>query len=299
MSPTSAALLATSIPPPSSNGISSEGTHLAPTVANGPTGMLRPSRTTASSSSLISTAYPPANDSLLQPSPSELPSSLSSAKSEKVRRSELEAKIIREVARLFSHEMFFAYDFGKPYHTDQGTIYVHEQYSTDITTSIQRKTTKLLDRDRSNRLLGNLGAPSADEPPPLPTLPEMSAAPANIQWSPTAEPQAHLPLWRRVDRRFWWNEEALQGFVEAGVRVHGFLFSDSHYLIKSKEIPLILLIPSDRTASWLCLANHAGIHSDFFVPETFNKPGLHSYREHFRFPPEGTSTYQVADPLFL
>lgn len=38
-------------------------------------------------------------------------------------------------------------------------------------------------------------------------------------WRPNAEPLAHFPLWRRVDRRFWWNEDLMQGFVDAGVRI--------------------------------------------------------------------------------
>lgn len=42
--------------------------------------------------------------------------------------------------------------------------------------------------------------------------------------SPLAEPQSNLPLWRRVDRKFWWNEVMAKPFTEAGV---GFTFSIS------------------------------------------------------------------------
>jgi hypothetical protein len=31
------------------------------------------------------------------------------------------------------------------------------------------------------------------------------------------EPLLHLPLWRRVDKRFWWNESMMKEFIELGV----------------------------------------------------------------------------------
>ncbi len=34
-----------------------------------------------------------------------------------------------------------------------------------------------------------------------------------------SEPHPNFPLWRRVDRRFWWNEDIVSMFLEAGVRV--------------------------------------------------------------------------------
>jgi hypothetical protein len=32
-----------------------------------------------------------------------------------------------------------------------------------------------------------------------------------------AEPNITLPLWKRVVKRFWWNEWMMQPFIEAGV----------------------------------------------------------------------------------
>jgi hypothetical protein len=32
------------------------------------------------------------------------------------------------------------------------------------------------------------------------------------------EPFPTLPLWRRVDRQFWWNEALSRPFIDAGVR---------------------------------------------------------------------------------
>lgn len=34
---------------------------------------------------------------------------------------------------------------------------------------------------------------------------------------PLSEPYPTLPLWRRVDRQFWWNESLSRHFVNAGV----------------------------------------------------------------------------------
>lgn len=38
-----------------------------------------------------------------------------------------------------------------------------------------------------------------------------------LKVSPMSEPNPTLPLWRRVDRRFWWNEWLSKSFVDAGV----------------------------------------------------------------------------------
>ena len=34
---------------------------------------------------------------------------------------------------------------------------------------------------------------------------------------PLAEPSPMLPLWRRVDKQFWWNEWLSKLFIDAGV----------------------------------------------------------------------------------
>jgi hypothetical protein len=85
----------------------------------------------------------------------------------------------------------------------------------DITTPIQRKTARVLGRDRSDHLLHDL----MEEVPDDHTHPPPSSKVGAGGWSPNVEPLAHLPLWRRVDRRFWWNEGLMQSFVDAGVRI--------------------------------------------------------------------------------
>ena len=36
------------------------------------------------------------------------------------------------------------------------------------------------------------------------------------------EPSVMLPLWRRVDRRFWWNEWLSKPLIDAGVSASGY-----------------------------------------------------------------------------
>lgn len=80
---------------------------------------------------------------------------------------------------------------------------------------MQRKTVRVLGRERSDHLLHdlmeNIPHDHSHEPP--------SSSITAGNWNPNVEPLAHLPLWRRVDRRFWWNEDLIQSFVDAGVRV--------------------------------------------------------------------------------
>lgn len=93
----------------------------------------------------------------------------------------------------------------------------------DITASIQRKTEKIAGRDRSDKLLHDLaGSPPHDEQQGPSSSSSSTAAAgdssaSSSSWIPHADRFSHLPLWRRVDRRFWWNEELMQPFVNAGV----------------------------------------------------------------------------------
>ncbi|KAG8862018.1 hypothetical protein FRB96_002461 [Tulasnella sp. 330] len=93
------------------------------------------------------------------------------------KRTQIEAKIVREVVREFSRGIFFySYDF-------------------DITRSLQHKHELLQNHNRTAALLSDLGAKE-----------DMHKEDGLLNVSPLAEPQSNVPLWRRVDRRFWWNE---------------------------------------------------------------------------------------------
>jgi hypothetical protein len=48
-----------------------------------------------------------------------------------------------------------------------------------------------------------------------------SDVPKDVSVSPLAEPNPTLPLWRRVDKQYWWNEWMTKPFLDAGVCPHG------------------------------------------------------------------------------
>ncbi|KAF9532199.1 SacI homology domain-containing protein [Crepidotus variabilis] len=112
------------------------------------------------------------------------------------KHSEMETKVVRECVREFSKGgMYFAYNF-------------------DITRSLQHKQTQVLKSQKQNDLLAGLGAlhspdkPGVTPPPPIP--------PSALSVSPLDEPNPALPLWRRVDKQFWWNEWMSKPLVDAG-----------------------------------------------------------------------------------
>ncbi|KAJ3500497.1 hypothetical protein NLJ89_g9770 [Agrocybe chaxingu] len=112
------------------------------------------------------------------------------------RHSELEIKVVRECIREFSKGgMYFAYAF-------------------DITRSLQHKEEQLHKLQKQHDLLAGLGAlPSPEHHQTEDTTP--STSPASI--SPLTEPHHALPLWRRVDKQFWWNEWMSKPFIDAGL----------------------------------------------------------------------------------
>lgn len=101
--------------------------------------------------------------------------------------SELENKIVRETIKMFVRGgMYFSYTF-------------------DITTSLQRKYQQVQKLKRQSILLKDLQAYESPQGPQL--LDEMEVF---------AEPNPTLPLWRRVDRRFWWNEMLSKPLIDTG-----------------------------------------------------------------------------------
>jgi len=134
-------------------------------------------------------------------------------------RRELETKIIRQIIREFSSGGFFySFDF-------------------DLTHSLQHKRRLLTSRLSSGNALVNL---FSDEKgisqtfPPCPSespVPSHSARDAKVKpenWCETdssleddfVEPNVRIPLWRRVDRRFFWNEWLLKDFLDLGLHAY-------------------------------------------------------------------------------
>lgn len=79
--------------------------------------------------------------------------------------------------------------------------------ASDITHSLQHKQEQIAKTQKQNVLLAELDAldPSA----------QFMASGEDVDV--LAEPLPTLPLWRRADRQFWWNEHLLKPFIDAGV----------------------------------------------------------------------------------
>jgi len=83
----------------------------------------------------------------------------------------------------------------------------------DITHSLQHKQEQLAKTRKQNALLAELDVLDS------PSQPVASGENVDV----LAEPSPTLPLWRRVDRKFWWNEHLSKPFIDAGVPTFSFL----------------------------------------------------------------------------
>ena len=81
-------------------------------------------------------------------------------------------------------------------------------WRVDITRCLQHKRDQVCKADRNNALPMDLNI-SESNPQPEPSKDGVD---------PLAEPSPALPLWRRVDKQFWWNEWLSKLFIDAGVR---------------------------------------------------------------------------------
>lgn len=118
------------------------------------------------------------------------------------KRSELEDKVLREVIREYTKGgMYFAYAFG----ADCSLCTRTAQYRTilDITRSLQHKH----DMIARSKIEQDQQAKAEDG----------TVGPIGEKVDVLAEPAPTLPLWRRVDRQFWWNEWLSKPFIDAGV----------------------------------------------------------------------------------
>lgn len=133
-------------------------------------------------------------------------------------KAELEEKVVKETARQYSRgEMWFAYDF-------------------DLTTPQQRKQNALESTSKGNKSEqkksnnGNSGN---------------AITSSHRGLDPNAEPWPTLPLWRRVDRRFWHNENLSKDFVEAGL--HGLVLPLMQGYFQVTNLPIDTPSPPMRT----------------------------------------------------
>ncbi|KIY43445.1 hypothetical protein FISHEDRAFT_53223 [Fistulina hepatica ATCC 64428] len=127
------------------------------------------------------------------------------------RNTQLEEKIIRECIREFTKGgMYFAYTF-------------------DITRSTQHKQDLLVKAHRQRILLDDLNV--------LPAAHVNATATSVGDVNVFDEPYATLPLWRRVDRKFWWNEWLAKPFIDAGLHSYVLPIMQGYFQTASFDIP--------------------------------------------------------------
>lgn len=126
-------------------------------------------------------------------------------------RRELETKILKQITReLGSGEFYYSYEF-------------------DVSHTLQYKRNRLASRNTSapllDQLLGDDPKPGHFFPPspgsPSSQRPSRVGSPITISDSEIVEPDIHVPLWRKFDRRFFWNAEMVRDFIELGL--HAFI----------------------------------------------------------------------------
>ncbi|RXW13347.1 hypothetical protein EST38_g12505 [Candolleomyces aberdarensis] len=134
------------------------------------------------------------------------------------RHRELEEKVVRECVReLTKGGMYFAYTF-------------------DITRSLQHKQEQIAKSQKQHALLQGLGALPSDDTSssglysPYPKDGEKVSA--------LAEPNPTLPLWRRVDKQFWWNESMSKAFIDAGVHPYVLPIMQGYFQASVLDIPI-------------------------------------------------------------
>lgn len=122
---------------------------------------------------------------------------------------ELETKILRQIIKEFAKgEMYFAYDF-------------------DITHSLQHKQEQIVKTQKQNVLLAELDALD----------PSAQSVASGEHVDVLAEPLPTLPLWRRVDRQFWWNEHMSKPFIDAGLHPYILPLVQGYFQVASFSIP--------------------------------------------------------------
>ncbi|KAI0054006.1 hypothetical protein FA95DRAFT_1551790 [Auriscalpium vulgare] len=127
--------------------------------------------------------------------------------------SELEEKILRQTVKDFSKgEMYFAYNF-------------------DITRSLQHKQDQIAKAQKQEALLAELHVLDKSDPKTPQT------ADLGEKVDVLAEPSPTLPLWRRVDRQFWWNEHLSRAFIDAGLHSYVLPIIQGYFQVASFLVP--------------------------------------------------------------
>lgn len=152
-------------------------------------------------------------------------------------RRELETKILKQIGReLGSGEFYYSYDF-------------------DVSHNLQYKRNRLANRNASAPLLDQLlGDDDSGQffpcSPDSPTSkrPSRVGSPMNRSESEIVEPDVHVPMWRRFDRRFFWNEWLVKDFIDLGL--HAFILPISQGWVQASTFTVsVPPTPADESPS--------------------------------------------------
>lgn len=113
------------------------------------------------------------------------------------KRQELEEKIVRQIIREFGAGFFFSYDF-------------------DLTHTLQHKRQVVSQRTATGAALSDLIQMDNTLFPPSQSSAFQSPINSPLE-EDFIEPDIQVPLWRRVDKRFFWNEWLMKDFIDLGL----------------------------------------------------------------------------------
>lgn len=113
------------------------------------------------------------------------------------KRQELEHKIVRQIVREFGAGFFFSYDF------DLTRTLQHKRQVVSQRTATGAAFSDLIQKDNT------LFPPSQSSTFQTPINPALD--------EDFIEPDIQVPLWRRVDKRFFWNEWLMKDFIDLGL----------------------------------------------------------------------------------
>ncbi|GMK56774.1 hypothetical protein CspeluHIS016_0306140 [Cutaneotrichosporon spelunceum] len=146
-------------------------------------------------------------------------------------RRDLETKILRQMQQeLGTGEFYYSFEF-------------------DSSHTLQYKRHRLSSRTTSTSLLEHLlsegGAPekpffprSETTPPTSPDARSAKSSTSLAEMGDIVEPDVHLPLWRRFDRRFFWNEHLMRDFIDLGLHAYILPISQGWVQASTFNIPL-------------------------------------------------------------
>lgn len=155
-------------------------------------------------------------------------------------RRDLETKILRQMQQeLASGEFYYSFEF-------------------DSSHSVEYKRNRLSTRTASTSLLEQLlsegGAPekpffppSGNTPPTSPGARSAKSTTSAAEMGDIVEPDVHLPLWRRYDRRFFWNEHLLHDFIDLGLHAYILPISQGWVQAATFTVPLPPTPADDET----------------------------------------------------